>query len=464
MSRFPRPASRRRLRTAARVPATLFVPLLVILALLATGCGGPKRVLRATPPPPTTPGGPVLVRIGMIEGAQRVALTCDGPWRLRTPALAEGLPLAAGDSLVLQRVGAGVAVADSLLVGAATWLAAVPDDPAHVLQWDDRPWRGEFQVFATPDSVGLTAINVLELERYLAGVVPREIGGGRERTDFAAVAAQAVAARNYTLGHLARREARGFDLHADVRDQAYGGVAWEDSLCNEALRATAGLVLLREGELVRTYYHSTCGGHTASIAAVWPYADDPALRGRPDRRPDGRPWCAASRYATWRQVWTWDELNAIVARTLPAYVTYARAPGREAWGADVFRPATADASPDAPGHLCDLVVRSRDRDGRVTALLVRTAAGEYLVRGDRTRWVLRPPEGGPWLLRSACFELTVEPGRRVVAEGRGWGHGLGLCQMGALGRARAGQGFREILAHYYPGAHLAPVRDGEVLP
>ena len=90
-----------------------------------------------------------------------------------------------------------------------------------------------------------------------------------------------------------------------------------------------------------------------------------------------------------------------------------------------------------------------------------TDAGTYHVRGDRVRWVLAPASGNPTLLRSALFELElVRDGdrlREVGVRGRGFGHGIGLCQTGALGMAAAGLTWRDILAHYYPGAALEPV-------
>ncbi|MEZ4386495.1 MAG: hypothetical protein R3D98_02745 [Candidatus Krumholzibacteriia bacterium] len=117
----------------------------------------------------------------------------------------------------------------------------------------------------------------------------------------------------------------------------------------------------------------------------------------------------------------------------------------------------------APGQLVDLKVRRRTSSGRVAELEITMTAGRYLVRGDRTRWVLKPPPGGTGLLRSAWFDLDVDRGHAIVATGRGWGHGLGLCQMGAVGRARAGQSFEDILAHYYPGTRLERLDRG-VLP
>jgi stage II sporulation protein D len=112
-----------------------------------------------------------------------------------------------------------------------------------------------------------------------------------------------------------------------------------------------------------------------------------------------------------------------------------------------------------------LDVLGRDRSGRVSRLRVTTDRGEWVVWGDRIRWVLRPVHSRFAILRSTLFEIEEqrEDGvlQRVVLRGGGFGHGVGLCQTGALERARAGQGARQILEAYYPGA---TVRDRRELP
>lgn len=459
---LPDPPRRRRLRAAARL---LIVACLV---LVVTGCLAPKRVGTGPrplgPAPQGGPGGPMLVRIGMVEDAAVAAISCDGPWTLGGGAYSgQEATLEAGRVVSVGREADAVAAVDSTVAASGAWLVATARDPDHRLRWDGRSWRGELHVIPTPGGLGVTVINVVELEQYLAGVVPREMGNGRKHPDLNAIAAQAVAARTYTISRLDSKRARGFDLYADVRDQAYGGADWEDPLCNEALDLTAGLVLRRGEQLAPAYYHSTCGGHTADVDAVWPYDADPVLRGRPDRRPDGQPWCAESRYVSWREQWTWLELEQTLARTLPQYVAYVSDPGRARWGRGVFVPSDPDQRAEAPGRLLFLKVRERTPSGRVAELEITMSAGRYTVRGDRTRWVLTPPDGGPTLLRSSWFDLQVDGGRSVVATGRGWGHGLGMCQMGALGRSRAGQDFRDILAHYYRGTRLTRL-DGGGLP
>jgi stage II sporulation protein D len=443
-----------------RLPATLVALATLALLALVAGCAS-KRVGydgRPVGPDPSevsgpTAAGPVLLRVALAEQMPKQRFSGEGPYRVRSGLYDTTLfELDAGDSTSAWCLQGRVMYANALQGGRVDWLVLEPLDPDRPLRWDGRSWRGALHVITSPaDSASVTVINVVELEDYLAGVVPLEIGRGRPASDRAAVEAQAVAARTYAVAKLDAHRSRGFDLYADTRDQVYGGMAVEDPLATAAVAATRGLVLRRGERLVDTFFHANCGGRTAAKDAIWPVDPDPVLAGVTDQRPDGRPWCADGRGARWRQQWTWDELDAIVARSLPAYLDQARGP----WLADAFSPSVAGADGRDPGPLHDLDIEQRSDDGRVAVLTVTTAHGVYHVRGGRSRWVLRTPAGG--LLRSSWFDLEVTPGGAVMATGRGYGHGLGLCQEGAVARARAGQDARDILAHYYPGTRLEPL-------
>ncbi len=136
-------------------------------------------------------------------------------------------------------------------------------------------YRGRLEVALAAKK--LTAINLVGLEDYLAGVVPREMPAAWPAE---ALKAQAVAARSYALAH--RLAGKPFDLYADVRSQVYGGIAAEDLRTTAAIKATAGRVLLYDGKPVDALFHSTSGGRTVSAAEAFgssvPYlvaADDP---------------------------------------------------------------------------------------------------------------------------------------------------------------------------------------------
>ena len=313
--------------------------------------------------------------------------------------------------------------------GAAVALRLASLDPAKPLEINGKPYRGTLE-FHT-DGAGFIVVNVLPLEEYLRGVVPLEMGR-HDETRLEALKAQAITARTYAVKRAAARVGQPFDVHASVQDQVYGGAVADHAMSDRAVRETVGLVLLYGDSLAQTYYHSTCGGTTASRHEVWGGEAVPYLHSSPDLDESGTPWCAASRYMQWTQEWDADQLAGIVRRHLPdAGVRQAPA----------FRRITG------------FDVRSRFADGRINALDIRTDAGPITLRGDKTRWALKPAPGTGRILESSRFDIEIR-GSRITARGNGFGHGIGMCQMGALGRAQAGQGYPEILDAYYPGTLL----------
>jgi stage II sporulation protein D len=303
------------------------------------------------------------------------------------------------------------------------------------------PVRGHLEITARAES--LFVVNVLALEDYLRGVVPPEIGP-REATLKAAVAAQAVAARTYSVKRLGQYQSLPFDLFADVRDQVYRGTSAEDPVADEAIEMTKGLVVAEHGVLIEAYYSSTCGGVRSDIRTAWPHREAyDCLRGGPDGS-DGTVWCRSAPHYAWEETWSGWRLSKLVRDNVPALLELPEGSVR--------------------GELLDLRVTEREASGRIGALEYVTTEGKWTVPGDRNRWVLRREDGS--ILRSVLADLEVQKRggavAHVEARGRGNGHGVGLCQMGALERAKAGQDFRAILEAYYPGATIRPIRSEDL--
>jgi stage II sporulation protein D len=193
-------------------------------------------------------------------------------------------------------------------------------------------------------------------------------------------------------------------------------------------------VLTWAGQPIDAFFHSTCGGRTAAAEEVFASAARPYLRSIRDLREDGTSWCASSPRFRWREEWPADRLRAILQETLPPL------------GGPV--PSLAEVR--------DVRVTARTPTGRVHGLRIDLGTVVVPVSGPAVRQVLRPAPGQ--LLRSAAFDLRVERDGpalvRLVAEGHGAGHGVGLCQWGTIGRARAGWDHRRILAAYFPGTEL----------
>ncbi len=260
-------------------------------------------------------------------------------------------------------------------------------------------------------------INHVPLEEYSRDVACRELGvSGPE-----ALKAQAVAVRTYALATTNRHNPEGFDFCDLTHCQVYTGRDACTAKQHGHLEAVSGLTLLHRGRPAMTYYHSTCAGHTAAAADVFgPKAARPYLKGVQDGR---KPYCAASEHTRWRFEVDRKELCRQLGRALPEL---------------------------GPGP-CTLEVKSVGSGGWVRRVAVR---GKKLVRlhGERFHNLMGRAFG--WgKFKSARFWVETG-GKRVVFHGRGLGHGVGMCQYGALGMAKAGKDYRVILEHYYPGTEL----------
>jgi stage II sporulation protein D len=268
-------------------------------------------------------------------------------------------------------------------------------------------------------------------------VLPLEIGA-RLTSDHAAVEAQAVAARSFTYTRMLAGGQRDFDVRATDSDQVYGGIAAETFWGDLAVAATAGWVLSYRGQVVTGPYHSACGGSTALPSETWRGGQDGYLRAVSDTSPaTGRPWCDISPRAQWERRIAAADLSRSLERYGASYTTV---------------PA------GAPGSIRDVRVGTRTSSGRAATVVFATAAGDVTLRTNDIRYVLRPVGGE--ILPSTAISLKVERSvdgalQAVVVQGRGNGHGVGLCQWGAIARARAGADFRAILKAYYPGAEIS---------
>lgn len=277
----------------------------------------------------------------------------------------------------------------------------------------------------------LDAINSVDVEDYLRGVVPYEIGK-LDSSRIEALKAQAVAARTYAYKHFNSREAMGFDVFADTKDQVYKGLESATALTDDAVKATAGVVMTYNGEFIIAYYHSTCGGITETLA-TWNRADLPYLKSVPDRRPDGKPWCDESSYIKWERRFADKE----IAKLFKANASEAKAVFSDKNGADFKK-------------VKSVKVKDKLKSGRIMTLRVETDKGHFDVLTDRTRWLFKKAGA---ILPSSFFSIKKD-GKEWVLTGTGFGHGVGMCQMGVRARAQAGQSYQEILSHYYQGITL----------
>src|SRR5690348_1287177 len=230
---------------------------LVSAVALAWGCGGPQPA-----PSPLTPGAEPELRIALLAAAPSVTLGGDGGGELLLSDDSNGEPLGsipAGTkwTLVADTPGVRLVKADGTRGEQRAGITAVNVTEHRFAMANGRRYRGRLNVIR--DAAGLTLINRVPVESYLAGVIGGEMGPRRPE-ERQAMLAQAVVSRTFALRSRGRWEPQGFDAWADVRDQVYAGVAGETPAAWEALRATRGEVVRYDGELVDAFFHSTCGG------------------------------------------------------------------------------------------------------------------------------------------------------------------------------------------------------------
>lgn len=366
-----------------------------------------EAALHGAPAPTLEP--PVQVRLTRFDGADEVALQVTGLWRLLDDS---GALLQEGSGLLgsLRADGIGLQIGPFLTGRERLVLAPAGDD---ALRIGDERYSGSLEVGMLREDgrpAGLRLVLHLPLEQYVLGVVCGELATGARGTE-AAQRAQAVAARSWALWKLRERKSA---LRDHSGDQVFRGTDWHTAAGRGAVETTRGLVLCWDGDLLPAFFHANCAGHTADAEELgFVSASCPPLRGAPD------PACAAAP-AAWRQQVPAERLDAV-----------ASALGLGDW-------------------LRSLHALQRDPGGRMLRTRFLGSERHWDATAEEARLRLRLPS-------TVWTNAAVRADGALLLEGRGSGHGVGLCQEGAQRRARAGEDWRAILAHYYPGAELRPL-------
>jgi stage II sporulation protein D len=310
-------------------------------------------------------------------------------------------------------------------------------------------YRGIAEVMRNASGT-LAGINDVPMEEYLYGVVPRELGPV-QYPEAEAQKAQAVAARTYAHGNLGKHWNNGYDLLATVQDQVYGGSAAEHSISTAAVNATAGIVATYNGNLINALFYATSGGKTSNVEdvftgtdaymrSVW---DAPAGQELPsvsalltDLRTPAWTGAYASwhSYHRWNYTWTMAQMSCVIG----------------------------DFANKAVGNVTAINILSRSStSGRVTQIEFVTDQGTFTESRTAIRSAMPyiNSSGVPTMLPSTLFvieRVTNSSGALTGyrAYGGGNGHGAGMAQTGAVGMARAGHTYTQILQKYYTGIVL----------
>lgn len=308
----------------------------------------------------------------------------------------------------------------------------LPDEP-YILNVNGEDYRGKLKFVLNPDGQGFDVINLVPIEPYLAGVI------GAEMPDYwepAALEAQAIAARTYCL-YIKKRfgSGRSWDLKKTQAHQVYRGVRAESSQVWNAVNITSGQVLFckKRGadsgyELFPAYYSSACGGHTEDSNNVFSGDSFESLVGV------RCPYCkgvARPRFFLWPMVqFDKTEVTKKLLRKYPSL--------------------------KALGEVVRIVVQSQSDYGdfsRLTSVMLEGSTGERgHLKAEDLRLTIDP--SGRKIRSTVCQIVEVDDKWRFLY-GRGWGHGVGMCQCGAQAMARGGKTAMEILSYYYQGSRIS---------
>ncbi len=356
---------------------------------------------------------PELVRVAIVRDSREVDLAIQGLYRIRD--LSSGKVIGTGNYLVQSKVRL---LEHGILVGLNVYpskrLIIEPARDASIII-DERPFRGQVTFIRTPDN-RITVVNDINVEDYIKGILYHEVS---HHWPMEALKAQAVASRTYALYSI-NPVGKPYDVTNDIYSQVYGGRSSERYRTDLAVDYTRNQVLTYDGKIIPAYFHATCGGATEDAREVWSAAPDiPPLRGVPCS------FCQDSPHMHWKKNFRLHDIQDTL--NLHGYKVSA---------------------------IKDISIVDRDRSDRIEHLKITQKNGEELIiKGKDFRDVM-----GPNVLMSNNYEIVMQ-GYYVDIIGKGWGHGVGMCQWGAYGMARQQFNYKQILAYYYPQSVLVDYHD-----
>ncbi|HID39548.1 MAG TPA: SpoIID/LytB domain-containing protein [Calditrichaeota bacterium] len=302
--------------------------------------------------------------------------------------------------------------------------------------YQGRKYKG-ILTFYSPEKGTLYVINTLPLEEYLQCVVPAEMPS-KDKENLEALKAQAICARTYALGRMAKRKQEPYDVYADVRDQVYKGLDVRMQYADMAISATRGDVLMKGNRLASTFYHSTCGGVLEDTIGT--LQDTSSVFGRKKIRKDiiGDTFaCSISPLYRWQRRFTLRQLDFLLSKRTKV---------------SFFNKELKDTL----DIYMKIIIRKRKPSGRIEKLGIQYGDSLLWLENYDIRKFFTDTEKGN--LRSNLFLARVEDDTTLVLNGGGYGHGAGMCQWGALYMSKHGFKYFDILVNkYYPGTYLKKV-------
>ncbi|MBU1061675.1 MAG: SpoIID/LytB domain-containing protein [Candidatus Omnitrophica bacterium] len=275
---------------------------------------------------------------------------------------------------------------------------------------NDRQFRGEIDIIKS-EKESLFVVNHVDIEEYLYGVLYHEVS---HRWPMEVLKAQAIVSRTYALYQKLVSKNKYFDLTSDIYSQVYGGRTSETWRTRLAVNLTNGQILTYNGKVFPSYYHATCGGSISDASSIW-NIDIPALRSKPCS------FCTLSPHFSWKKELRLKDIE------------------------DKLRKGGYNIS------LVSIGILKRDESGRILDLMLKGKESDIELSGNKFRLLV-----GPNIIKSTNFEVEIK-NAFIAFYGKGWGHGIGMCQWGAYNMSRKGWKVDQILEYYYPETEIVRV-------
>ena len=327
-----------------------------------------------------------------------------------------------------------------------------------------KPYRG--QVRFVKSGSALKSVNIVDVDDYIRGVLPKEIG---TTTPIEALKVQAVVSRSFAYANWNKFAKYGYNLDDSSASQAYAGMSVESPMTDRAVAETKGQILYFQGEVANTIFHATSGGETEAIEDVWGGNPSPYLKALKD------PYSLNTRHATWEATLS----SADIRRAFPSVgqptslevsersstgriksMAVVGTSGREVVTGNQFRmklgsikvqsanfgtEARARAAERPLTVITSTGIRPYGKDRIISAAGIRAGSADSVIRANGLE------SAGA---QTATYNDVMPIRGSITLKGTGYGHGVGLSQYGAIEMAKAGKDYKAILSFYYPGTEL----------
>ena len=288
----------------------------------------------------------------------------------------------------------------------------VVESDKNILYVDNIGYRGKIELHNVQGRIYV--INILDIDEYLYSVVPSEMPSS---WNMEALKSQAVASRTYAYYFILKNKDKTiYDLDSTTNFQVYKGISAETKSSIEAVNRTAGIIMTYNGEPIISYFHSTSGGKTSDDKDVWPDSNFSYLKSVECNYGKDSP------HSEWEYTISMDEIASALNKKYKMIDQISK-------------------------------ISFKRHNDRIIEVTVQHNNGTITLTGNEFRLLLNPQK-----LRSTYFTIKQDKNQFLLS-GKGWGHGVGMCQWGAKGRGENGFKYEEILKHYYKDVKFTKIND-----